>query len=915
MAENIILIIEISSALVTLFSGLGALLGALYKRRTEIFYEFWKLPFSNRIKEYLPLQYAATGCSGRCSRNADRFIVKLLQKKNGPRLILITGESGAGKSFLMQKVCHTLIIKNGRRHKMKYVNAVSLHDFKELSGDKELSEQILFLDGLDEYEDFLKAQTGKELLAIFSDLQCSLKKYGRVVISVRNAFYMQNREHFEHLAFRLAGNEVQPIVKIAINGLNQRQIQKYLRHKMHVGADEVKKCLKMVSASEEVLSRPLFLRFLTSLSEDYQVTNPDMNLYEIYERILTGWFQRERNKADEEGKILEKADLKKVFDRMTELYFIRKQQGIAEVFFKPDEVINAKDRVYGDIVGSRSLLVYEEGRGYACIHSSFFEFNYVRMHYKKLCLSKNSSKIVFSRGVKLFFGEYHYRKVFSAAFPETDIILLGTGMKKLSDLQPAETGEILEIHINSSKDLLNKHFRIFLTGLFYVKFQLGRFKIDCSEFRCLVWNKNIRLCNINRRMRSLNCVDLEWFAGFPVSSLNISHMGVQNLSFLKYFPQLKKLICVGNQHVMLSDLKNCHSLEYLNVSNCALTSEDIREILPASLRILIVANNELSDLDFVATLSLSYLDVSDNPLQPDAEQVFGSLQKYRCVYHFKCRTLKRLFLNPTDNEDIEAQYSDIMSANKDPFFLMSVNYSDITSLCGLENIWFSKLQVPFELVPMLFQIDENRSLHIREVDIPMFERCEYKLGMELCQIFQLLNMISTSQQSFNVARAIYDIVDDLFSYIIFSYKGKNGDRVFCWNDLVSEKVEKSARIAMANELLLLAESCSDYMLKNNNHTIRVKNSTTLEVLKYYEKQPQNLIGFNQISLPELTRQYKKFRKQGEDMLNVLTHLKDRVKTGEPKIQCMFPLVGTRQALTLSKTKENGKIQRKVIWNF
>lgn len=105
------------------------------------------------------------------------------------------GESGVGKSFLCLKVYHRLISRAVTRGcDLKYVNATMLENFDKLGKNPNAKKTILFLDGLDEYHQFLKPHDLQAKKELYYNLHRALSEYGRVVISARSNYYTVNKE-------------------------------------------------------------------------------------------------------------------------------------------------------------------------------------------------------------------------------------------------------------------------------------------------------------------------------------------------------------------------------------------------------------------------------------------------------------------------------------------------------------------------------------------------------------------------------------------------------------------------------------------------------------------------------------------------------------------------------------------------
>lgn len=283
---------EYLSAIASVIAIIGAvfavfkLVSHLMKSISE---ELWNNAFQWKIKDYIDTQYIIEGWDKK--GKIDKLLPKLLLKNHQARVVLVVGESGVGKSFLCVKAYHRLIFRTVTRgHHLKYVNATMLENFDELGNNPDAGKTILFLDGLDEYHQFLKVQDPQTTKELYYNLHKVLSDYGRVVIAARSNYYISNKEHMDWVCYHLAGCDLKKIVKVTLTGLGDQQIRKYLKRNLKLKDDKIEKCIDLVHSSREILSRPVFLQFLEMLPENINYSNS----YKVYEEIVKAWMQREK---------------------------------------------------------------------------------------------------------------------------------------------------------------------------------------------------------------------------------------------------------------------------------------------------------------------------------------------------------------------------------------------------------------------------------------------------------------------------------------------------------------------------------------------------------------------------------------------------------------------------------------------
>lgn len=844
---NEIILSAMATAIVSAIFALIKKMSDLKKLLSE---ELWENHLPWRIVGYINPQYNIEGWKGKRGI-VDKQLAKLLLKSHPARMVLVVGESGAGKSFLCVKILHRLIFRTAMKgHLLKYVHAARLENFDELDKNPNAQKTILFLDGLDEYHQFLELhdlQTTKEL---YDNLLKVLGGYGRVVISARSNYYFANKDQVNRVCYQLAGCNMQNIVKVTLTGLEDQQIRKYLKQNLKLKDDKIEKCIQLVHCSKEILSKPMFLQFLDVLPKDINYSNS----YKVYEEIVKAWMQHEKDKSFLSSNPIGKVDWGKAFDQLTERYFEKLFGGHTTVSFQPKEVISPQSGIDNSVLGSRALLKYDPKYGYYCIHHSFFEFNYVRLHYEEMCESGMNEKKFMHSSLKSFYEECHYNRTFTPDFPQAEVRLLNSGKKPLSELRPAEAGRMIQIYVMRSEDLLNPALRKFLQGFYYSSFMLGSWKINNAQLRCLLQNKYLNLSE--EKIRSVQALD--WFHGLPVCAMNLSRTGIGTLDVLKKFPLLEQLVSVGNPLVDIKGVEQCMNLRYLNLSNCGLTSYALEIRWPESLRKLNVSNNGILNLAFVSRMHLNELDVSDNPLQSGAESFMAIPGRVRCVYHFGSDALKAMILNEKQFTGKEIQYGDLMSFLRDNGDTVRLK-DEITSLFGLENICCKSIILPLGLIPSLNML--SKPLHTDRVVI--LAEHGYKLGYVLNDFFPYLDFCSRHQMILEHVVKLLDQCDNLLDYLTGNTVSENCD-VISRHDALDGIMDMQTFQLCLQEVLLIAGVCLKFMWQCEANTKVQDSSRKIDGLAcdYMDKHfvPDHLRPEN---LKTLSEQHRKFSEQGK----------------------------------------------------
>ena len=183
-----------------------------------------------------------------------------------------------------------------------------------------------------------------------------------------------------------------------------------------------------------------------------------------------------------------------------------------------------------------------------------------------------------------------------------------------------------------------------------------------------------------------------------LTEINLSGLGITDLSGLEYFPNLKSLEC-SNNYIKTLDLSNNTKLTSLSCDNNSLTSLDISNC--SALKTLNCSNNQLSSLDISNYTALAELNCSHNQLSSLDISNNKKLTKLTCVgnqlsdlnisnntelTYLNCNNNQLTSLDVSDCNTLRYIYcnnnqlSDLKASNNTDLTSLSCNNNQLTSL-------------------------------------------------------------------------------------------------------------------------------------------------------------------------------------------------------------------------------------------
>lgn len=766
----------------------------IHKVYVNIMNELWEKGFSIQKKNFIKPQYTIEN-NNQEKKRIDRLLAGMLLKCQDARIFVVSGDVGTGKSFLIAKVYQRLVFRIVRRKiDIEIVNAGNLSNLLELESRSESKRSILLLDNLEEYYEFIGVTDDREIEKIFDKLCRVVNGYSRIMIAVREDFYTRNKEHIDGLSRgEVLGG--QRCILVTLSQPTDKQIQSYYRRNLKLKHSEIKKCMELIHSSCGLLGRPLFLPFVTFLPTSVRYTDS----YTVYNEIVGNWLKYEANRCSTIDHHIRERELEKAFDRITVLYFYKKLSKKNRTFFQANKIgLDIKSKNKKIFQDARFLLRYDVRFGYFCAHKSFLEFNYVRMNYNRIYKNGLKQKEKYLGNLSMLFMERHYHETFSENLPDAELVLYTGQEKSLAELKADEVNLIKTVRVLCSEDLVHEGFQRFILGLFSSEFLLGSNSVKNSGLRRLLFHGILKVCDME--VKSIK--ELEWFHNFPVRSLNISHTGIHTLLFLKSFPRLEKLISVGNPLDVpggLDGLVSCNCLTYVNLANCRLESGMLKNVLPSSLKSLILSNNELTELSFIKPLRLDYLDISDNPLYTGIKLDIEFPTEWRCAYHFESRQLREEILGEKEMDGYEITYWDITRFLEKKEYRLDISKNKFSSICGLENIYFEHIHIPIRSADLLSRL--RYPLHTDRIAITAEHECKvgYVLNELLGNLYEL-KPLSLGEEDMKV---LFNCCNNVLSYFAVLQK-EEGKITIKNNEEILKLLSPDIWSSCIDELIYLA---------------------------------------------------------------------------------------------------------------
>lgn len=237
-------------------------------------------------------------------------------------------------------------------------------------------------------------------------------------------------------------------------------------------------------------------------------------------------------------------------------------------------------------------------------------------------------------------------------------------------------------------------------------------------------------------------------------------------------------------------------------------------------------------------------------------------KRSRCVYHFESPRLKSYFSEADMADTSEVSYRDVMCTMKKNQS-MWIPEKGITSLCGLENMNFSSVLIPFELIGLVSNM--NRPIHTGT--ILSFPEKEYRLGYQLNYLFALLDDVRWGGRKSDNLFRLFKCCSEVLECIAF-YKMEDEP---VYNYLASTlKIMDELTIELCiNEIIYLSIACLKRLHQNGDIAEgELSKINIYRVLPYYIERNSTIGSKFPGSLKELSKQYYKFKEKGEQFRKI-----------------------------------------------
>ncbi|WP_437320988.1 pentapeptide repeat-containing protein [Sorangium sp. So ce385] len=332
-------------------------------------------------------------------------ILSVLDSEHG-RLLLVLGDFGTGKTFLMRELCRRLTAAGGRTpvlvemralEKRRSLNELLAQHFAaaglgkiDLDGFRYLLAEgrvILLFDGFDELAFRVSYD---RVLEHFGTVLEAASERAKVVVTSRTGHFLTDREANKELTTRAEQTGHARLFKLEPFG--ERQIQRFLV-KLLGKEDEARARFELLRHVEDLLglsANPRMLSFIAEIDEqeltDARAQAGRITSAALYELLLRRWLLGEVKLATDtaEDPALSEAQLWKAVTDLALMLWpkVERGVGIEEI---PRELIAAaqaldpkrKPAEEGQVrhqLGSRSLLVRDEAGSFSFLHQSVMEW-------------------------------------------------------------------------------------------------------------------------------------------------------------------------------------------------------------------------------------------------------------------------------------------------------------------------------------------------------------------------------------------------------------------------------------------------------------------------------------------------------------------------------------------------------------
>lgn len=223
----------------------------------------------------------------------DFFINKVFKDADdSERFHLVLGGAGMGKTTFMINLAiryrFSLMWRPWRiAYQIQYLPLWEEKVIEKIQEIKEPPKTILLLDALDE-DPLAHDQVDQRL----KDLVKAAKDFHTVIVTSRTQFFdTQDQIPDSTEVYRL--NRYMEFDKMYVAPFSPKEIQKYLRKRFRFRLLRREKAWNLVNQFRDIMARPMILAYIDDLlkgKQEYQFK------YQVYERIITEWIERESNK-------------------------------------------------------------------------------------------------------------------------------------------------------------------------------------------------------------------------------------------------------------------------------------------------------------------------------------------------------------------------------------------------------------------------------------------------------------------------------------------------------------------------------------------------------------------------------------------------------------------------------------------
>ncbi len=231
-----------------------------------------------------------------------------------------------------------------------------------------------------------------------------------------------------------------------------------------------------------------------------------------------------------------------------------------------------------------------------------------------------------------------------------------------------------------------------------------------------------------------------------VTSLDVTNLGILDLTGIEDFIALKSLTSIGNSLTEIDVTKNV-ALTNLDLYRNALTSIDISQNV--QLTSLVVADNQLTSLDISQNIKLDYLDCNINPLT-NLDVTQNTL-------------LTILYCDENELASIDVSKNLILER-------LSVRFNQLTTLDVTQNIALEELEfTDNELVSI--DLSQNLALLVLYIEENQLTTLDLSKNVALEILVAYNNQLTTLDLSKNVALETLEAYDNQLTYLTL----KNGN--------------------------------------------------------------------------------------------------------------------------------------------